>query len=517
MHTRAFAASAKQELYEDSIDSIMNMVATQEMNASSFVHMVEEAFEVDIILFSKDKFLIPPHREMYYKMKPSRPTIFIYEHMGSESDRAEYPQCEIIIRATATNVQDHKSLFSHDDPIVIGVFTKYHEYNKIYKFSVELPMLQIKKLPFISQRIDSYGKGRVYNLRFNDRVITMVSTPLPPFALPHADKLHRIDGITALKFCREHNLNVIRQRLDAGTVRELDITIGTTEATLLLNDDGGRLVNINIDPSKERFERIIDNRSSIMNEFIRSKKTAKLLLDYTKFIMSEYLLTNNVHEITPTIINTFVNKYVIIDPTVKYDITTTQPFFSLKNTFVRSGKLVIPSEELLKRLIFMIRLYLHTNKHDMLTFHRDLSIKDYYDDIDDYKLFKSQYLFDGNDAVKRLIANKDIRYVVVDKVKVGLDQPPYFFQNHRINSTSVYLAQNTDNFDTANATVYGWRTKRLNVAIEGAPRQKVSIYNYQNERDMVLIQQGPSDKEIVLGYKVDNIPRYTVLMKLEII
>lgn len=57
-YTREFATAAKQEMYDVSIESVMNTVKNHEMRADSFVHMVEEAFHVDIIMFSKDKFLI---------------------------------------------------------------------------------------------------------------------------------------------------------------------------------------------------------------------------------------------------------------------------------------------------------------------------------------------------------------------------------------------------------------------------------------------------------------------------
>lgn len=513
LHTKEFAAAAKQEMYDDSIESILNIIKNHEMRGDLFVHLIEQAFDVDIILFSKNKFLIPPHKHAYYKTKPTKPTVFIYQHMGSEGDQASYPQCELIIKAMATDVQNHVSIFQPDDPIVTGVFSKYYEYNGIYKFSTPLPMLTLKTLPFISQRVDGAGKGRVYNLYDNTigKVITIITDPIPPFALPYADVLHRVNKTTALQLCEKYNLNMLRQRMDSQMVRELDITIGTTGGVILLNDKG-KIQEVTIDPTKEKFVRINDDKPSILSQFVSNKRIAKLLFDYTKHIMSSYLLSNNIHEITADVINDFVNKYVRIDPTVVYDLNETSPVFTPVNTFVRGGKLIVPSEELLKRLMFMLRLYLHTNKVDMLTFHRTDIIQDYYSNIDDYALVKTQYLFDNADAVKRLIENKDIKYTIVDKVLLGDDQPPYFFQNHRIGQF-VYLAQNAIDYDTANAIVYGWRVKRLNVPIEG-PRQNVYIYSYQNERDMSIIQHGTTISEIVLGYKVNEVPMYTVLLKL---
>lgn len=513
LHTKEFAAAAKQEMYDKSIEYILNTIQHHHMSAELFVHLLEEAFDVDIILFSKDRFLIPPHKCIYYKMKPRRPTIFIYEHMGSESDEAAYPQCELIIKAAADDVQDHVAIFEPDDPIVVGVFQKYHEYNSIYKFSKPLPMLTIDKLPFISQRLDGFGKGRIYNL-YDDsigKVITMVTDPIPPFALPYADVIHRVDSNTIIKFCRRFNLSMLRQRIDEDILREIDVSIGTIEGTLLAH--GEKIPEIPIDPIKERFNRLTNNQLSIINQFIRDKRLAKLLFNYTKYIMSEYLLSNNIHEITSDVINDFVKKHIIIDPSITYDLANTSPMFTYNNTFIRRGKLVLPSEELLKRLIFILRLFLHTNKFDMLTFHRKTIIEDYYGDIDDYDLVKTQYLFDNPEAVRRLISNKDIKCSITNKVLVDQDRAPYFFQNSKVGSNAVYLAQNTTNYDEANSIVYGWRTKKVNIAIEG-PRQNVFIYAYTNEREITMIQEGPSISEIILGYKVRGISRYTVLMKL---
>lgn len=198
---------------------------------------------------------------------------------------------------------------------------------------------------------------------------------------------------------------------------------------------------------------------------------------------------------------------------VVYDLKDTSPMFTHENTFMRYSKLVVPSEEVLRRLVFMLKLHLHTNKVDMLTFQRSKVIKDYYDDLDDYKLIQSQFLFDNSDAVKRLVANKDIRYVIVDKIIPGEKQPPHFFQNPLVGSNAVYLAQNAPNYDMANAIVYGWRTKRLNIPFKVLAK-RVFIYAYENHKDIKVIQEGSNILEVILGYKLSNVPRYTVLMKL---
>lgn len=512
-HTREFAVAAKQEMYDESIEAILNIIRNHEMRGDLFVHLVEEAFNVDIILFSKDKFLIPPHKYVYYKTKPSKPTVFIYQHMGSEGDEARYPQCELIIKAKATDVQDHQALFRPDDPIVTGVFAKYHDYNGVYKFSKPLPMLVLKPLPIISQRVDGFGKGRVYNVydKTLAKIVTLVTDPLPPFALPYADVLHRVDKRTALQFCDKYKCHMLRQRMESHVLRELDITLGTVEATILLNDQRP-FDEVSMDPSKEKFARLTDNKPSTLRQFILNQRVAKLLVIYTKFILSEFLMSRHVYELTPEVVNHFVNEFVRIDPSVVYDLNDTSPAITSTNTFVRGGKLILPSKELLRRLVFMMRLHLHTHKVDMLTFHRTTNIEEYFSTLDDFTLVKTQYLFDNADAVKRLMDNKDIKYVISEKVLIEKALVPYFFQNSLL-GPSVYLAQNASNYDTANAVVYGWRVKKLNVAISG-PRQQVYIYAYRNERDMSIVQEGTTTSEILLAYKVNNVPMYTVLMKL---
>lgn len=507
-----FAWAAKQELFDKPIESIMETIQKFEMRGSSFVHLIEQAFDVDIILFSKDKFLIPPHKHVYYKMKPSRQTVFVYEHLGSEADAAEFPQSELIIKASAVDVQKHTAIFSHNDPIVKGVFGKFHEYNSLYKFSTLLPPLVVKPLNFVSQRVDGFGKGRVYNVSMGNELVTIVSEPLPPYALPFTDVLYRVDADLALKFCKLNDLTVLRQRLEKGVVRELDIVIGSVDATLLVNDRKGKIPDVEVDPVKEKFERITDYKPSVIAQHVIDKRLSKLLFNYVKFVMSEYLFSNNIHEITSTVINDFVNKFVVIDKNVVYDLDDVSPKFTAKNAFTRGNKLVIQSEEMLKRLMFLLRLHLHTNKVDMLTFRKSVNIDDYFSDIDDFTQVKSQYLFDNVDAVRRLIENAEIKYTIVDGVLLDY-RHPYFFQNQRVGSSAVYVAQNAPDYDTANAIVYGWRTKRLNVAIKGA-RQKVFIYNYTNSKDIREIQRGPSVSEIILGYKVAGIPRYTVILKI---
>lgn len=102
------AGALRQELYDMSDEEIRKNLADPElpMDPSLFYRALEELYNVNIYVFTLKKskgveegdIEIPRYR--YFHIRPSRlnrQTIIIYKHMGSESNRLRYHQCDLIV------------------------------------------------------------------------------------------------------------------------------------------------------------------------------------------------------------------------------------------------------------------------------------------------------------------------------------------------------------------------------------------------------------------------------------
>ncbi|MEA3457732.1 MAG: hypothetical protein U9R21_03550, partial [Candidatus Thermoplasmatota archaeon] len=84
--TETNAMAAKQEFYDEPIANIVDKLTHSSLNALEFGHVIELVFNCNIfVLSASDKdpsgtMHVPRHAQAYYKMKPTRSTIFVYQH-----------------------------------------------------------------------------------------------------------------------------------------------------------------------------------------------------------------------------------------------------------------------------------------------------------------------------------------------------------------------------------------------------------------------------------------------------
>jgi hypothetical protein len=131
-----------------------------------FIRLFETVYNCRIVLFSREDFIHPEHIEGYLRWNTvsKTPIVMLYEHMGSEANKANYPQCELI-------------LLENEDPSVS---------EWIYKdYLSSLDTVQTQPLPsekyftdgflpdkIVGQHIDFYGKMYALNIQDKNNKIT---------------------------------------------------------------------------------------------------------------------------------------------------------------------------------------------------------------------------------------------------------------------------------------------------------------------------------------------------------
>ena len=95
----------------------------QYFDPKKYYRLLENKYNCNIYLFNEKGMIIPDHVENYLRYyKRYIHSIFIYEHLGSESDNAKYPQCEIL-----TGIDPN-----------IGVTTQFYQLPYVNSFSIEM-------------------------------------------------------------------------------------------------------------------------------------------------------------------------------------------------------------------------------------------------------------------------------------------------------------------------------------------------------------------------------------------
>lgn len=548
-----YAMAAKQELYNESTNEIIQRILNEDMDATEFVHLMEQAFDCNIFIFtSNDKhpngaLIIPKHVQGYLKAKPTRETILIYQHIGSESDNAVHPQCELIARSAVEKVKTKNiiSSFIPTDDVVVGLWNIFRKLNRSFIFNTMMPSFNIKKIEVYSQFIDIYGKCRMINVKKNKEIITMISDPIPPYAANASHKIYRASLKNIKLFADEIKAVLIKQKVNKGKVREINATISQGNINItFLSDDSNRLQNVPmivIDDNDEEYKNIFEKNNNIVSKFSLNYRLSKIIFQYLLYIFSLYIDTNaktsplNNQELTQ-----FINNKIVIIPNYNYEKNNNgvdiqlSPKFDLNSIFVQNRtKLITTSTEMVRRLIFMLRLYQSNNFTELLQYKNKINIDDFFDEISDFDKKSFEIIVEGSHSVNNLIQSYKTKNILTKNIKIN-ETYSYFFYNEHL-SKIIHIAQNTQHLLTAIAFVkfwhqYGYNPSEIDLLDtiknnELSLNYTVEIYSYINNRlitkignsNILFNQINPTIKLIpgaVLGYLLHGNPMYTALMPL---
>ena len=537
--TPKYASYCKQEMYEYNIDDIVKKIENPEeyFDPKLFIHLLELYFNCNIFLFSREndgELLIPRNIQCYYKMKNKKKCIFVFEHLGSTADKATYPQCELIIRQISEYKKDTENIFSFSSPISKNIFNVFEKYSASYILNKKISLININ-WPWnnaISQIIDSYGKTRGINITYNSNTVSIITDPIQPVNLIEdvSNIIYNTDVNTAYEILNELNADNIETEIYNNN-KKIKGIIGNINVYILVDDSS-------------KFSSIL--------EYNKYKKLSRYITEYMFWIFSKYLKENNLKEVSETVYKDFKNKYILVNKDFEYkDIGK---LFSMKNSgIINDNKLIVKSEETLKRLFYVLRMKLLRNEQELLDYYQKDMIDNYYLNITDFKYNNTQLVLQGEKAFYRLISedtknviHKEV-YLKQDKINIKneveeededdieeeidrkkkkvYDQTPYFLKNKLIDN-KIYLAQNVDTYLKGIKISEIWKDNKYNpgvIEVENDSVKEFMLYSFKNMNSIKLykVEGEKNDLDIkILGYKIKDpntykiIPLYTVLLSL---
>lgn len=516
-------ALCRQELYDMSIQEIIDIIkdGNKYFDPKLFIHLLEYTFNCNIVLFTKKtldgEMTLPRHLQAYYKNKNKKKYVYIFEHTGSKSDIDKsypWPQCEVIVKYNpkSGDVQDSFTFEeSKNVRIVYDRLRKSYSLDKVID-DIDLPIK--KDIKILSQFIDSYGKTRQLNIDFKGKQVSLIISPIQPLPVRETtkEKIYLIEKKYAMDLIKKLGMKIQSQTVVRNILKEINGIVGNVSVSIPLTKTK-IIKEFNI-PIKEYGLSYTEDQKSILEQYNINKKLARYLVEYTLWIYSKYLNTNNILDITDKNITEFAQDFFEIIPNFEYGYISKN--LSESSPFLQKGKIVVHSEETKKRLIYVLRLNIQRNKYNVLNYHKKTIIENYYVDLTDFDKYNHQIILFGEESVDKWISENNVRYFLYDKVQIGINTP-YFFKNKLINN-NLYLAQNTTSLSKATNIGLTWEKNGYNPGIHAYESQPLPfpLYAYQNSNSIkeLKIKDKKFSKIKILGYKIDNIPFYTTLLPL---
>jgi len=525
--TDANAAACSQEMYDYTLSEIIDIIRDSRiyMEPSLFSSLLEQHFNCNIFVFSRSNnntnLIIPRHIHAYYKNKrENAKCIFIYEHKGSSADKEKGSRCELIVKWEKTNKENVSYYYPYKSKVSKGVRDVYMSMIKSYALKDEIveffipPIINTKKLTFLEQGLDTYGKCRMLRFSIDSSNVTILTDPLQPFVIPAAINwiATKTTKETAIRLAKAIGIQFTSQCVREGFLKEIYGNFGDVNITIpVFNTD-------KMDLPEENNRIIIQTKdSSVLTNYNEYKKLSRYVVEYMLWLFSKYL---NEDSETPSAetIDSFVKKKLKIIPDFKYGKVKT--IFSETSGVMKEGKLIVKSEETLKRLVYTLRLSLRRFREKIEKYHESKTIENFYLEVTDFDQYPRQVILYGKDSIDKWNNEKNNKHIIYDSVQLDF-KVPYFFKNENVKSGKVYLAQNTPTLQKAMEIGETWIKSGFNVDGEAKGDEDVSfefkLYRYINSNDIVLynVEGHPNSFKIrVLGWKYQGISSFAVLLPL---
>lgn len=515
----------RQEFYDSTTEEIQKMVRDENiyLDPKLFIRLLETYYNCNIFIFTRDhgneggKMVLPRFSQSYLKNENTDPCIFIFEHMGATSNMAEYPQCELIIK----NVDNKQSFYSFLGNDLVSIRTK-KMFNKIRiaykdnKVIKETIFPRHDSLKFISQVIDPSGKCRMLYSTFKNKKLSLIVDPIPPLEIPEVRNINvqKIDYTLAKLLIDEIGMVLIEQTVIKGMSKELRCEYGNVIVTIPINDrEPIQTIKIS-----DKMALNIEN-VSVLDSFNYSKKITRYIVEYILWLFSKYLHSNSINIINEQVLTEFIDKHVAVNPEFRYGDVPKK--FSMNSSLMEGGKLIIRSEEALKRLIYVLRLESVRQRKKIINYYSHDMIDNYYMDITDFDHYPFQIILYGDESIDRFIKEKYTKQFIVHNKVIPSLTTPYFFKNKLI-SNKIFLAQNTRTMPEAFNIVSSWHKFKYNTGYLNNPEEplKGTLYSYKNSNDIseFIIDGKENNYNMkIIGYKyMENdviMTGFTVLLR----
>ena len=491
---------AKQCLYDKSNNDIKKILLSDKfIDPVFFKEMFETAYNCHIVVFNSSgielcrtaKTTIPK------EIDDSLPVVFVLMFKN---------HCELLCHHKKGK-KECEYLFNINEHVCVRYILEMQQ--RMIRSFIGGTLVEDNLLPhkhIKAQLINSFGKTAAY-ITTNDYLLYL-ETPCAPVELPSVTggncKTESIDK-TIDDISKILKVKTVRQVVVQDEVEILEFTANMTTFFVPV-EKSAPVAGIEI--SQTSFK-IPMNSRSMLKKFSQNQKVARYLRAFTCYMFSRYIRENAVAVITEKDINNFVKEKIKIDNSVEYRISKSKLFSDNMNIFIRNEKLVVKSRELLKRLVFCLRVEISQRYQEIIDYHKQISIENFITDVSDFDQHPQQIILEGGESFKQYADELSSVHYVTNSILTDTSKT-YFFSNIQVNNGRVYLAKNARSFEEASYYINNF--EQYGVVKSGVNNNPLyaDIVVYASESD--IQHQTDTNKHKLLVYKYENTVFYTVLL-----
>ena len=512
-NTPRLLSMCKQSLPTKSVAEIRDYILGDVyIDPRIFGDVLEEYFDCRIYTFGEAGMISPVYKKNYLKYKYSADrarVVFLIEHFGSESDHAVIPQCEFVY-GYSDEFKYYFDRTSYTGKMLRGIAKRMTR-----SYFLNTKEVYFNNLPFtpLKQRFDGLGKVCAFTFNTGSGVaIAYTKRPYPPLPI---EEIGQRDDIIIPK---------LEEIFGGGS--------GNVSRGVVETDEFVVPVTRNLSAVLPRYDRDI----SILSEFNMYTKLAGYITEYFLYAYSWYLADTG-SEIGVASISAFSTVGVTVNTDPEFSYGDISKFFSRSNN-IYNGRIVVPSVDILKSCIYVLRMEVSRNPQRVLAYRTRKNIFSFIDNVTDYKEYPSQTIIFGTEALYRYVADfsapQEIRY------DIGFSgaNPNYYKFNGEI-----YLSQNIlpiqsnvqrsniwqehtkeeavdpkEGFEMALATCENWKKDAINRTTP-ANSANISVYKYARPTDDFKSEEinnisGGDTPQKIFAYNIRGVQKYTALLNL---
>jgi hypothetical protein len=472
---------ANQELFDQV--NVKEQISSSDVyfDPKLYVRLLEEYFNCKIFLFDREvDMLLPSHSHNYlmYKSDLSRRTVFIYIHMGSEMDKAEYPQCEIIFTLESkTNL--YTFVYQNNRIEVSNVHNFYESYINQYAGSKEIVFYDNLPFEVTGQDFDSYGKVRM--IEIDGDILCILSEPYPPMSVDKIKHTHVSSVQSILEFLDTYDLEIVFQNVNTRTGLAVEIVSKLGSTYLIFPCTPFKM----LDQVKISYNIHYPTEKSILSNFRSNSRFTVYLLEYIFKSFSIYLSENNIVDRNNASrnIDTFMVDKIEIDE--KFQYGPVSRVYNMPNkSLMIDGKIVLNSDTLISKIAYALQLRIIRSFDILLTYKDKKLIPNYYIDIDSFEYRKNQIIVKGESVLNRMKIIPTINIL-------------YSYLELPISHSSFYLQiENNDIYHCIQAITYRKALSTIQKIKKDKVISNVNLYTFED----VLTEDG-----VVREMKVYNL------------
>lgn len=502
----------KQELYDHNDDEIRELISNPDvfLNPSLYYRFIEEMFGFNIYVLSTPKdneetfaMLETPRHKFFHtrRFRENRPTLVIFKHWGSESNRLNIPHCELVISVNNDSRTIYELYFRpemgellHDviiktkntiswsiDPLNFKVTARKNLYNSLNSYNI-----LSKKNKILSQLLDGYGKVRAFVLEASTNKIMVVVPPAQPENLPVITRPEERSDLNTVYSLFGNNPSLVSINTK-GDIDGLWYTV--------LDLDEGFYIPIKEIPRASLSNVAIGSNNPLFTDNKNMVKRLKDLNRINKIILQLvlWLYLHSDMELVDFIESAFVvDSRKVINSEKYYNIRNVTRRLPVVNTYeeafsylelvvpslVKNGKIILYSKKYAEGVIYFLKEYIEST--DIINEPIPKYIKVILEDESDFKQFANTVIFTRENDMKTWLLNQTKLGIKPSTIYRRIDfsdnltQEPIIYQEP---SGKTYIIQNVYNSEYSRAinVAFNWYSLLQNLGFD-APKYEKDIF-----------------------------------------